>query len=137
MNGWPFGTIEAAIPATQQIDVGPRQSSDGRNSRQHDRLIVPAQLARRLVEHDVTPACWPARTRSTKVLCACTNARCICDTKTCESLRGSPMMAVPFGVSQQVAAAWRREQLRRIVALKQKGMADWTIAIQAFEIQLR
>ena len=43
----------------------------------------------------------------------------------------------PFGVSQQVAAAWRREQFGRIVAPEQKRMPDRTIAVESLEIQPR
>ena len=62
---------------------------------QDDRLIVPAELSGRAVRRPA-PRARPRRARGRRTRCARgANARCICDMNTCESLRGSPMIAVP------------------------------------------
>jgi hypothetical protein len=43
----------------------------------------------------------------------------------------------PFGVSEQVAAAWCGEQFGRIVSLEQKRMPDRTVAVESLKIQPR
>ena len=42
-----------------------------------------------------------------------------------------------FGVSLHVGAAGTEHELRRVVALVKEGMAGWSVAVEAFKVELR
>src|ERR1700730_4186514 len=73
------------------------------------------------------PARPPPRASSANALCAFNIARCICAISMCESVR----------IPGYVSASHPEQELRRIIALKQKRVPDRSVAVQTFEVQLR